>query len=234
MRYQISLHGIVGGEASIVAGQPGVVDGRSVVITRSRAESAGVAAAFKTVDDEVETWIDLHSGKPVFYHADVRFGRKEAVIQTHFGDGSFAIGYKHKGHPHRTFKQRMPEDMAAMEAHSALAALRGWSAAPGDRAYFFAVSGKRLWRHQVTMVGLGEVSSAGSKVQAFQIKGRAWRMTRSLTVDKRKKARSYTIWIAADAERKPVLVTAKTEYGPIKVELVEYSRPPVRLTSRER
>src|SRR5262245_8884687 len=47
MRFELSLRGIVGGEASVAVGNPGVVDGKRVIIVRSRVESAGVVAMFK-------------------------------------------------------------------------------------------------------------------------------------------------------------------------------------------
>ena len=50
-------------------------------------------------------------------------------------------------------------------------------------------------------------------------------MTQVLREDKTKSPREYTAWISDDARRLPLRVIAKTEYGDVRVELIDYQSP---------
>src|SRR5262245_20041872 len=78
MRFELSLRGLVGGEAAIAVGQAGRVDGKRVIIVSSRVESTGVVAMFRQVRDEVTTSIHLDTGLPLSHSAHVLFGNKES------------------------------------------------------------------------------------------------------------------------------------------------------------
>ena len=121
MSFELSLRGVIGGEAITAVGEPGDIDGRSVVIVRSRIESAGVIALFKEVRDDVVTWIDVDTGRPIKYYADVKFGKKESIIQTTFNDGepgTFEIDYERRGKPRTKYRQKMPAQEGAFDVQS--------------------------------------------------------------------------------------------------------------------
>ena len=54
--------------------------------------------------------------------------------------------------------------------------------------------------------------------------GVARRLHRNLSINSKKKPRRYTLWISDDEKRLPLLITAKTEYGLVKVELVSWQK----------
>jgi hypothetical protein len=60
----------------------------------------------------------------------------------------------------------------------------------------------------------------------------ATRLNGRLSVDRRKEPRSYTLWISDDANRVPLRLTARTEYGNVRAELVDYERPARALARR--
>lgn len=224
LRFELSLRGIVGGEAVIVTGQPSQIDGRELVAVRSRSRSTGVAKLIKEVSDDVVTWMDAATGYPIKLRADTKFGDKEALIESVFNDGkpgAFVIRYKRKGRPLRRFNQIMPADMAPFDGHSILATLRGWDAAVGSRSYFYVLAGKRLWHNTVAVEEVARITTKLGRFKARRLEGVAWRLDRSLRRVRRKKPRHYTVWVTDDEERIPILVTAKTEYGQVKVELIE-------------
>jgi hypothetical protein len=228
MEFQMSLHGIVGGQARMAVGDPGVIDDRQVIIVRSQVESAGAVALVKTIRDDITSWIDVDSGRPIYLKADVRFGDKAAVIETRFasgGTGSFTIAMQRPGGRPRTVTQKMPPHRAAFDGHAIIGALRAWEARPGDHAFFYVLSGRRLWHNTVRMTGREKVRTALGRHAALRVDGVAKRLTPSLRDDSRKEPRHYTLWISDDAERRPLLVVGKTEYGDVKVELTSYSRP---------
>ena len=228
MRFELSLRGIVGGQASVAVGSPGRVDGKRVIIVRSRVESAGVVAVFKEVKDDVTTWVDLDTGLPLEHLAAVKFGSKEMTIKTRFAGGqagSFDLSVLRPGSIARNARQAMPADIAAFDAHSVIGALRAWRAEEGQHAYFFALVGRHLWQNTVRLTNRERVRTRLGRFDALRIDGVARRLTRDLREDPRKPPRYYTLWMSDDEQHLPLLVTGKTEYGEVKAELVEYTAP---------
>jgi hypothetical protein len=237
MTFELSLRGITGGEASLAVGEPGSADGRRQIIVRSRVQSAGIAAMFKEVRDEVTTSIDLASSRPLTHHAEVKFGKREATIDTRFADGavgSFELAYTPRGGKVRRLRQAMPADQAAFDLHAALGALRAWSPAEGDQVFLYALAGRQLWQLTLRMTGRDEIKTALGKNKARRIDGVARRVTRDLRADRRKPARHFTVWLSDDEQRLPLVTEAKTEYGAVKAELVEYHRPDAAAVARNR
>lgn len=229
MRFELSLRGILGGEAAMAVGQPGQQDGRSLLIVRSRVESAGVVAVFKRVQDEVMTSIDVVTGLPVEHHANVKFGKKERIIETTFADGQpgdFDVAVQRLDREQRgVHRQSMPADLAAYDAHSVLGALRAWRGEEGQHIYLYSLIGQRLWQNTLRMTGRERIRTRLGRFDAIRIDGVARRMRRNLREDTRKPPRYFTIWLSDDEQRLPILVTGKTEYGDVKAELVDYNQP---------
>ncbi|HTE53148.1 MAG TPA: DUF3108 domain-containing protein [Kofleriaceae bacterium] len=232
MRFELSLRGILGGEAAVAVGQPGKVDGKRVVIVSSRVESAGVVAMFRQVRDEVTTFIHLDTGLPLSHSAHVIFGDKESTIETKFAggeNGAFDVEVRSKDKTgeevRRTVHQAMPEDQAAFDPHAVIGALRGWKPEDGQHAYFFVLVGRHLWQNTVRLTGHERVRTRLGQFDALRIDGVAQRLTRELREDRRKPQRTYTMWISDDEARLPLLVMGKTEFGEVKAELVEYRAP---------
>lgn len=235
MTFELSLGGVLGGEAFTAVGEPGFVDGRSQIVVRSRVESAGVVAVVKEVRDDVSTWIAIDTGRPVKHVADTKFGVKESVIETTFNSGrggDFNLEVQRPGRPTVRVRQQLPDDAAGFDAHAVLGALRAWQAADGDHASFYVIAGRRLWRNSVRFAGRETIRTALGRFPTVRIDGVAHRVSRSLRDDPRKKPRHYTIWLSDDGSRLPLLVMAKTEYGDIRVELTDYARPDRHITAR--
>jgi hypothetical protein len=120
---------------------------------------------------------------------------------------------------------QLPAEDALFEAHSVLMALRAWQPAPGQRVHFYVAAGRRLWRNDLLAVGVEDIKTAMGEFKALRIDGVARRKRRNLTDDPRKKPRPFTIWISADRERRPLLVTGRVELGEVRAELVEHNVP---------
>jgi hypothetical protein len=110
------------------------------------------------------------------------------------------------------------------DAHSAMAQLRGWRAAPGTTRSVFVVGGRRLWRVDVTYVGEDTIGSALGNRRAVHFTGESYRTKRDLSPESPKPSRTFSVWLSDDADRVPLKVTAATELGDIVMDLTEYSR----------
>jgi hypothetical protein len=225
MTWELSLGGILGGEAMMAVGTPGEVDGRRIVILRSRIESAGLVAVLKQVRDEVTTWIDPDTGLPVYLHADVTFGERAAIIESNFSSDGFQLSYARKGGRAYLMRQKLPAGESAHDAHSVLGALRAWEPGRGARAYFYILSGRHLWRNTMQFAGREAVKTGLGRMAALRFDAVAQRVTSNLAIDPHKKPRQYSVWLSDDQRRLPVLVLARTEYGDVKVELTDYRAP---------
>jgi hypothetical protein len=235
MSFEISLRGVLGGTAVIAVGQPGFIDGTPSIVVRSRVASAGVIAAIKQVRDEIATWIDLDTGVVINHEANSKFGDKEAIIASKFGSGEpgpFTLDYQRKGKPNMTVLQAMPAEALAFDIHAILGLLRAMDVEDGDKESFFLLSGRRLWRSSFEVGAHETIKTATGRHPAIRFDGVAQRVNRALRDVKKKKPRNYSVWLSDDANRLPLLVMATTEYGDLRVELVEYTRPDQRLSSR--
>jgi hypothetical protein len=228
MTFEFSLHGVVGGEAVTVTGQPGTVAGKHVVIMRSRVESGGVLAFFQDVSDDVTTWIDADSGYPVYLRSDHKYGNRESQVETRFAGGapgSFELQYQGKDQRPHTYRQLMPPRATILDAHALVSAMRSWRARPGALAYFYVLAGRRVWENTVRFTGREMVSTGLGRMAAVRIDGVARRLTAALLADPEKKPRHFTVWISDDRKHLPLLAEGKTEYGEVRAELVRYQSP---------
>ncbi len=235
MSFDISLRGVLGGTAVLGVGEPGIIDGRSAVVIQSLVQSAGLLVAIKEVRDQIFTWVDLDDGVVLKHEAESKFGKKEASIRTNLGGGEagpFSIDYKPRNGKMQRAVQRLPADAYAFDAHAVLGRLRAWDPEDGDEQSFFLLSGRRLWRSSMRVGAHETITTAMGRRPAIRIDGVAQRMTRGLGDLKKKKPRNYSVWISDDASRLPLLVMAKTEYGDLRLELVEYRRPDRRVSVR--
>ncbi len=224
MDWKLSLRGIEGGRAQLAVGEPGLIEGKNIVIMRSRVESTGVVALIKKVSDDVTSWLNMDTASSQFMEANLTFGKRSSRVKVDFHRGGYKIMYHRRGRMARRWRQRLPHGLVAHEAHSVLAMLRAWRPADGTKAYFFAVGGRRIWHNVVQYKGKGTVLTAMGKRPALRIEGVARRLYRNLRFNTKKKPRSYTLWISDDDKRLPLMVTAKTEYGLVKVELVSWQK----------
>jgi len=235
MSFDISLRGVIGGSAVLGVGEPGVMDGRPVVIVQSLVQSAGVLVAIKEVRDEISSWIDVEQGVVLKIEATSKFGAKVAAIDSDMGagrPGPFAIDYKPEHGKKQHAVQALPKSAFAFDAHAVLGRMRAWRPEEGDEQAFFLLSGRRLWRSSIRVGAHETITTAIGRRPAIRIDGVAQRVNRGLGDVKSKKKRNYSVWISDDASRLPLLVMATTEYGDLRVELVEYRRPDRRISAR--
>lgn len=231
MSWEISLHGILGGEAALATGMPGTIDGRNVIVVRSQVRSAGMVDLIRKVNDDVTTWVDLNSGRPIRHVASLQFGDRQSNVEALFSDDGYVLDYQRLGHASYKRAQDVP-NAATHDGHSIIGALRAWTPEVGQHAYFYVVSGRTLWLNDVGLTARETIKTRMGTHPALRIEGVASRVTGTLEIDRRKKPRTYTVWIADDASRVPLLVEAHTEYGDVRVELVHYERPDRHIVSR--
>lgn len=222
MSFELSYGGILTGRAVLAVGEPGEIDGRTIVIVRSQLETAGAAKLLTVVRDTVDTQIDWHTGVPI-EHRGQAHGSKRAEAHIRFDGQRTAVMFQREGAKKIEHDVTLPPGEIMHDVHSMLGALRAWEPEPGARVYFYSVSGQRVWRTDLTFRGSETVRTAMGLRAALHFAGSSARLNhRSLDVDTSRSPRSIDMWFSDDVHRMPLRVVAGTELGDFQAELVSY------------
>jgi hypothetical protein len=225
MAFEVTLGGMLVGEAALAVGQRGTVSGVDALSVRSRLATAGAVALIKTVEDDVTTTLDADSGLPMHVASDVTFGDSRYHSDAEFSGSSVKVRWtrptgKGSGVLRFHFGQA-----SAVDSHAAMAQIRQWQASAGERRTLWVLSGKRLWRADITMGGREVMGSRLGNRRAVRLTGVAYRSKPDLSVEPGKAPRRFEVWISDDADRVPLRVNAITEYGNVIIDLIDYQRP---------
>lgn len=234
MVFELTLRNVVGGRAAIVVGEPGRMNGQPVLIVRSLVESAGVAAWFQTVRNDVQTWVDTATGVAIEHRGESRRGKKQARALARFAPGGtgVVIEYERSDKPRTIHRKAMPAGQQVHDFHSAMGLLRAWMPRPGERLYYYTANGKRIWRTDLRYMGSETVRTAMGMLPAMRFEGVSIRLDRKLEPDSKKPPRPFTFWFSDDDLRMPLRLKASTEYGDFMAELVDYQRPDPQISQR--
>jgi hypothetical protein len=225
--WEVTFLGVQGGRARLAVGTPGLVEGKRVIAVVAQAESAGILAAFKRMHDSVSSWIDIRSGIPWRTVSEVEMkGKRLEVTATRREGEPVADLLVRRGSGRETKEVKRLPSLETHDPISAILVLRSWTAPPGTRGAFNTLGGLRVWRTEVVVEAREEIESPCGKRQALRITGVSRRMM-GTRPDPRHKARRFTLWLSEDAERIPLRIVAKTEYGELEVVATSYEAPVV-------
>jgi hypothetical protein len=224
MAFEVKLAGVTAGEAQLAVGDIGEYEGHRALVVKSRAATVGAAALLKHVVDEATTTIDLDTGRPLLLETLVETGKTRIEAHARFVGSRAEVTYKRdqEDKPHTL---RVDYGKATVhDAHSAMAQLRGWKAAPETLRSVYVVGGRRLWRVDVRYIGAQTLGTALGNRRAIRYDGASYRARPNLTIEGDKPARTFSVWLSDDADRVPLRVSANTELGDVVIELTEYNR----------
>jgi len=223
MAFEVRLAGVLAGEAQLAVGQAGDYQGHRAVVVKSRAATAGAAALIKHIVDEATTTIDMDSGRPLALETLVENGDKHTTATASFAGTVANVTYQVDDKDPQVMKLDFGK-IPVHDAHSAMAQLRGFRAAPGTMRTVFVVGGRRLWRVDVTYVGEDTIGSVLGNKRAVHFTGKSYRANGRFQIEGKTPARTFEVWLSDDADRVPLKVTASTELGDIAMDLTEYNR----------
>jgi Protein of unknown function (DUF3108) len=225
MAFEVKLGGLAVGEAALAVGELGDFEGHAALTVVSKIGTTGAARLLKAIDDESTTVIDAATGKPLRLSTHVLMGGRETFSTAVFSPGKVRIDSRRaKDAPPRTSLFSFG-DLPAHDAHSAMAHVRGWRLAAGDKRTVWLVGGRRMWRVDMTAMGGDTVGTAEGNRDAARLDGVAYRVKPDQTLDESRPPRRFSVWLSADADRVPLRVTAITELGDVEITLVDYQRP---------
>lgn len=224
MRFEVRVAGVLAGEASFTTVEVDQQGPTATAVVSSSIRSAGALALVKDVRDEATTVLDVDALRPLSTSSNVRANPRDYTAETRFAGAKAEIDFRPANAP----PQHLVYDFGAAvahDAHSAMATLRVWQAAPGTRRTMWVLGGRRIWKVDLTMGAPEVIGTYAGNQQAVRIDGVASRAFANLTVDTARPPRTFTVWMSDDADRVPFRVVAGTELGDVTIDLVDYVRP---------
>jgi Protein of unknown function (DUF3108) len=225
MAFEVHLGGVLAGAAQLAVGQVGAVGDRRAIVVKSHGETAGAVALLKQISDDTTTVIDADTGRPLTLDSTATSGGTTTTAHAEFTANAAIVKFAKSDEPKPHVYRVNFGGQAAYDAHAAMAQLRGWHGTPGARRTIYVVGGKRLWRVDVSVVGVESIGSAMGNRRVLHLEGVAFRARPNLTLESQTATRTFSVWLTDDADRVPLKLVAKTELGEVAMDLTEYNRP---------
>jgi hypothetical protein len=222
MIYRISLHGLDVAEFTVQVGATAQQAGKATIPVQTHAVSSPLLTLFHKVDDTLESWIDPATGRPVAFRAkEMASAKSDAVEETDvlFAPGKFQVKVLRDGKPIDE-EQVVLHD--AYDVPSMLVFVRGWDVAAGTRTTVDVMRSRTAWRVDFAVGPSESLSTTLGDLQAVRYDGEGVRILRDGSPDPASDRRRFSMWISDDADRVPVRLVAHTDYGDIRMDLVDY------------
>jgi hypothetical protein len=178
------------------------------------------------VDDTFTSWVDVETGRPLRWVTD-EFAtnssdkeRTEARLAERAGD-RIPIDFHLNTRPPQPEPQKVTM-VDVWDYNAYLVALRGWEVVPGTTVAVEVLRSRYLWHVQTTVRGKEKVVTALGAFTALRFDAHAYKLDRDGNKAPREDERDFTIWISDDDGRVPLQVFAKTDYGDVKIQIVDY------------
>lgn len=229
MQWSISMHGVRGARAVLMAGEPGDVDGHRAIILKARVRSVGIVESIAEADVELASTIDVDTEQPLASELEAHLPDEQGGFRSRFDhDEHRAQHTRWKGEDadEHTSDQVLPAE-GVYDAIATMGVFRAWVPDKGTRAWFYAIDERRIRRHEIVLSGYGSLQTSLGYFRVARIDGEIHGRTGHSSNPPR-----YTVYVSNDADRLPLLLEIPTEWGKIKMELVDYDRPELRRTFR--
>jgi hypothetical protein len=220
VRYRVTALGLELAALTIAVGDVTPVEGKQAVVLQAVAESVGLAARVKPVRVEFTSWLDVATGTPLLFRAVESHEVVEARF-TKLVDKKFPISTQKPESPEKIELQTT--NGQPLELLGVLLVLRSWDSKIGGSSTFEAVRSSYMWRMQATLVARESISTELGELPTVKFDAVSRRLMRDGTIDQGTEPRKFSVWISDDADRVPLLMVAETDYGDIKIEIVDYA-----------
>jgi hypothetical protein len=223
VRYRVTALGLELAALTMAVGEVAPVEDKQGVVVQAVAESVGLAARVKPVRVEFTSWIDVTTGLPLLF----RSVESSEVVEARFtklAEKRFPISTQKTDPPGQPEKIEMQvTNGQPLELLGVLLVLRSWDDKIGASRTFEAVRSSYMWRMQATLVGRESIATDLGELPTVKFNAISRRLMRDGSIDQGTEPRKFSVWISDDADRVPLLMIAETDYGDIRIEIVDYT-----------
>ena len=227
MQYRVSLRGIDLAAFSISVGEVVDLDGKKAVTIQGHAKLVGLATLIGgNIDDKFTSWIDIETGKSLRFQVDEYASKSKdlehTVIDLARREGnSIPITFRMNDEPEKPEPQTVSAPVI-WDYNSFLVALRSWEGTPGSTEIMEVFRSRYLWSVKVAIHGRESLQTELGELPALRFDAETHRIRRDGTKDTEADERKFSLWISDDAGRVPLQINARTDYGDVKMQIVEY------------
>jgi hypothetical protein len=228
MTFNASIHGIDIATFGIAVGELTEVSGKQAVVVQAGVQSSKMLSILKKIDDTFTTWIDAKTGRPLLFKGHELGGMDDPVIEdtdvdfSTAGTGSVKVALTRADTGSVVEVQENTKD-DLLDFQSFFLELRSWDAPVGAQLTADVLRSRYMWRTQLTVGGYENVVTQLGSLPAVRYDGVSRRLSRKGEIDMSQGDRHYSIWVSDDADRVPLLMVAKTDYGDVKMEIIDYA-----------
>jgi hypothetical protein len=228
MTFKASIHGLEMATFGIAVGEVTDWKGKPAVVVQAGVQSSQMLSILKKIDDTFSTWIDTGTGRPLFFRGHELSGLADPVIEdTDVDFGTAATGKVQvdltRVDTGKTVEMQEQTTADLMDFQAFFLALRAWDAPVGSTLSADVLRSRFMWRTELKVGAFENLTTELGQLPAVRFDGVAQRLTRAGAIDKDSDERHYQIWVSDDADRVPLRLVAKTDYGDIEMEIIDYA-----------
>lgn len=227
MTYRVELGGFELAQMTLAIGDVTDLAGKKTVVVQGHAKSVGLADRIAAIDDTFTSWIDVESGRSLRFTVDEYETNSKTNIEHTIADLAGRDGDKLP----ITFALNdatpapEPQKLAypdAWDYNAFLVALRAWEAPKGTAKALEVLRSRWLWHIDVTIGGKDTLTTELGDLPALRFDARTYKLTRAGERDSGSDERKFSVWISDDDGRVPLQIVARTDYGDVKMRIVDY------------
>ena len=240
MTYKLALQGVELATFSISAGEVQELAGRQVIVVQAHARSVGIVEWVARIDDRFTSWIDVETGRSRRFQTDEYETNSKTNVEHVVAETAAREGDRIPVTFHVNDGTPAPEPQRVNKAevwdyNAFVVALRAWEQPPGSKVSVEVFRSRYLWNVEIQIRGREKIQTALpdlDEVMALRLDAHMFRLDREGKKDPGAEARNLSIWISDDDGRVPLRTLARTDYGDIRMDIVDYSpgtgprRPP--------
>jgi Protein of unknown function (DUF3108) len=231
MTYKLVLQGVELATYSFAAGDVQELAGRRVIVVESHARSVGIVEMLARIDDRFTSWIDVETGRSrrfqaAEYETNSKTNVEHVVADLAAREGDrVPVAFHVNDAPPTPEPQRVsrPE---VWDYNTFVVALRAWEQPPGSKVSVEVFRSRFLWNVEMQVRGREKIETELSdlgEVMALRFDAHMYRLDREGKKDPSAEERDLSVWISDDDGRVPLRTVARTDYGDIRMDIVDYS-----------
>lgn len=227
MTYRIQLGGVELAQMTFAVGEISEIAGKKAVVVQGHAKSVGFANLVAAIDDTFTSWIDITSGRSLRFAVDEfetnsKVNVEHTVIDIAGRTGDMLpIQFRlNEGTP--TDEPQKVSMKEVWDYNAFLVALRSWEGPTGTATSIEVFRSRWLWHVDVKIASIGKMSTELGELPAIRVDGHAFKVDRDLKKDPTADERDFSVWISNDDGRVPLRLVARTDYGDVRMEIVDY------------
>lgn len=227
MSYRVSLQGIELAAYTLSVGDVTELEGKKVVPVFAQAKLTGLGSLIGgNIDDRFTSWIDVETGRSLRFQIDEYASKSKDIEHTVIDLGkregdTIPIMFHLNDDPPAPEPQRatLPE---SWDYNSFLVAMRAWEGPPGTKEVMEVFRSRFMWNVAVTIKGREKLETELGELPALRLDAHTFKLGRDGNKAPGEDERDFTLWISDDAGRVPLQINARTDYGDVKMQIVEY------------